>query len=227
MVGGHSVDPETARDVGRFRRAERQRLLAARTRSQSQRQEAADVLIAGLTRRLSPGPQMKVAVYWPIRAEPDLRPWMATLHAAGAQVLLPVVLEKNQPLAFHSWSPDCRMARGVWDILVPADGVAVTPDVIIAPLVGADQAGFRLGNGGGYYDRTLAILEPRPQVIGVGYAGCLLPTIYPMPLTFFLCVFGGCCSASPPVQLLISGEVVRRLASCGLILGATLHLRTV
>ncbi len=106
---------------------------------------------------------------------------MATLHAADAQVLLPVVIEKNQPLEFHSWSPDCRMARGVWDILVPADGVAVTPDVVIAPLVGADRAGFRLGNGGGYYDRALALFEPRPQIIGVGDAGCLIPTIYPMP----------------------------------------------
>ena len=54
------------------------------------------------------------------------------------------------------------------------------PDIVVAPLVGVDKALYRLGNGGGYYDRTLAALDPRPRVVGVGFAGCLMPTIFPM-----------------------------------------------
>jgi 5-formyltetrahydrofolate cyclo-ligase len=61
------------------------------------------------------------------------------------------------------------MAAGLWDIPYPRDGAAVTPSMLLIPLVGFDAAGHRLGNGGGFYDRTLAMLAPRPIAIGVGY----------------------------------------------------------
>lgn len=73
------------------------------------------------------------------------------------------------------------MTRGVWNIPVPADRAEDRPDIVISPLLGVDRDLYRLGNGGGYYDRTLAALDPRPRIIGVGLAGCILPTIYPMP----------------------------------------------
>ncbi|WP_370158753.1 5-formyltetrahydrofolate cyclo-ligase [Limimaricola soesokkakensis] len=181
LVDGHPVDAGTARDVARFRRAERVRLLAARTMSSRERESATAVLIAGLDRIIAPKAGMTIAVYWPIRGEPDLRPWMAKAHAAGAGILLPVVVAKAMPLEFRDWSPDCPMTRGIWNIPVPADGEARVPDIVIAPLVGIDRDLYRLGNGGGYYDRTLARLQQRPRIIGMGFAGCELPTIYPMP----------------------------------------------
>ncbi len=73
------------------------------------------------------------------------------------------------------------MTRGVWNIPVPQSSEALTPDVVIAPLLGIDAAGYRLGNGGGYYDRTLAALPRMPQVIGVGHDFCRIDTIFPMP----------------------------------------------
>ena len=145
------------------------------------REKATEILIDGLDRLAAPGPGMRIAVYWPIRGEPDLRRWMASAHDRGARILLPVVVEKDRPLEFHAWTPGCDMARGVWNILVPENGIAARPDLVVVPLVGVDEALYRLGNGGGYYDRTLAVLQPSPRIIGVGFAGCLLKTIFPMP----------------------------------------------
>lgn len=73
------------------------------------------------------------------------------------------------------------MERGIWNIPVPASGRRAHPDIVVSPLLGVDKACFRLGNGGGYYDRTLAALDPQPQVIGVGFPDCRMPTIFPMP----------------------------------------------
>lgn len=181
LVDGHPVDVGTARDVARYRRAERARLLAARTMSSRERESGTAALIPGLDRIIAPKAGMTIAVYWPIRGEPDLRPWMAKSHAAGAGILLPVVVAKAMPLEFRDWSPDCLMTRGIWNIPVPADGEARVPDIVIAPLVGIDRDLYRLGKGGGYHDRILARLQQRPRIIGMGFAGCELPTIYPMP----------------------------------------------
>ncbi|SDX85909.1 5-formyltetrahydrofolate cyclo-ligase [Citreimonas salinaria] len=181
LVDGHPVDPEAARDVARFRRAERARLLAARTLPSERRKKETAALIDGLDRIITPAPGLAIAVYWPIRGEPDLRAWMSAAHDAGSRVLLPVMVEERAPLAFHTWSPDCRMSRGFWNIPVPEDGEAGVPEIVIAPLVGVDEALYRLGNGGGYYDRTLVRMKPRVRIVGVGFAGCSLPTIFPMP----------------------------------------------
>ena len=181
LVGGQPVDPDTWRDVARFRRAERTRLLATRKLSVSDRRAATRSLICALGDVVPFIPGTALAVYWPIRGEPDLRTWMTGADAAGVTVLLPVVVTKNAPLEFHRWSPGCQMTRGLWNIPVPADGAAATPDVVISPLVGVDAQLFRLGNGGGYYDGTLASLDPMPRVVGVGLAGCQIQTIYPMP----------------------------------------------
>ena len=73
------------------------------------------------------------------------------------------------------------MVQGFWKIPVPAEGPEVVPDIMLAPLVGWDDAGYRLGYGGGYFDRTLAAFAVRPLVIGVGLAAAQLPTIFPQP----------------------------------------------
>jgi len=90
LVDGHPVDPETARDVARFRRAERARLVAARALSAEDREVATAALIDGLERLVDLKAGTTIAAYWPIRGEPDIRHWMRSAHATGAHVLLPV-----------------------------------------------------------------------------------------------------------------------------------------
>jgi 5-formyltetrahydrofolate cyclo-ligase len=122
-----------------------------------------------------------VSAYWPFRGEPDLRPWIQGLTDLGARFALPVVVEKNLPLIFRIWQRGQRLVPGIWNIPVPADGVEVIPDIIIAPVVGFDSANYRLGYGGGFFDRTLAALPSRPVVIGVGYAQAAIASVYPLP----------------------------------------------
>lgn len=182
LINGEPIDPTMAQDVARFRTAERARLMAARRRlSTDDRAQLTATLAETLASIVAPQSGMKIAVYWPIRGEPDLRGWMTQAHDAGADVLLPVVVEKNAPLIFRTWSPDCAMTRGIWNIPVPAQGSEETPDIVISPLLGVDRSCFRLGNGGGYYDRTLAQFRPRPRIIGVGFPDCVMETIFPMP----------------------------------------------
>ena len=90
------------------------------------------------------------------------------------------------------------MARGLWRIPYPADGAEVVPTVILAPVVGFDAACYRLGYGGGFFDRTLARMTGKPLVIGLGYPGALIPTIFPQPhdIPMSWIVTG----ATPPVQ---------------------------
>lgn len=96
-------------------------------------------------------------------------------------IALPVAVALGQPLRFREWRPNARMARGLWKIPYPADGVEVVPSVVIAPVVGFDKECFRLGYGGGFFDRTLAGFDATPLAIGVGYAGAMIPTIFPQP----------------------------------------------
>jgi 5,10-methenyltetrahydrofolate synthetase len=180
ISGGYAVDPQTARDVARFRRAERERLYALRRATPIAEQRHMAGIVSALLGDLGLVPGDIVSGYWPIRGELDLRPWLAGLVARGVHVALPVVEERDTPLSFRLWMPGARMERGAWNIPVPADGGVVRPHVVIAPLVGVDGAGFRLGNGGGYYDRTLALLRPR-EIVGVGHDFARLRTINPMP----------------------------------------------
>jgi len=110
--------------------------------------------------------------------EPDLRAAAAHWVAAGAKAALPDTFPR-QPLTFRPWTPDCPMRAGVWDIPVPDTMETVEPSVLLMPCLGYDIEGYRLGHGGGYYDRTLAAMRPRPLAIGVGYSHAVLPTIWP------------------------------------------------
>ena len=182
-----AVDPEQARDVARWRKAERTRLRAARLAlSVAERKEIGEALAGYLRQVLQDrfgGAQGKVfSAYWPIKGEPDLRPLMADLHEAGVTVALPLVETKAAPLTFRRWTPETRMVRGDWNIPVPPpDAPVVTPDIALAPLVGWTADGYRLGYGGGYFDRTLAALSPKPFVVGIGINAAQLKTIYPQP----------------------------------------------
>ena len=172
-------DPD-ASDVATWRRAERERLIALRLSfSAAERERACGQLLPALDAELGREAGRVVSFYWPFRGEFDLRAWAAERIEAGERPALPVVAEKKQPMIFRLWSPGCRMERGIWNIPVPADGPEVIPDAVIAPLVGFDPAAYRLGYGGGYFDRTLASLPARPLVVGIGLSALRLETIRP------------------------------------------------
>jgi 5-formyltetrahydrofolate cyclo-ligase len=122
-----------------------------------------------------------VGFYWPFRGEVDLQPLMKRHVAAGGRAALPVVVERKEPVEWWEWSPGTRMVPGIWDIPVPAERRLLEPAVLLVPVLGFDWACYRLGNGGGYYDRTLAAMQPRPLAIGVGYELGRLETIHPQP----------------------------------------------
>ncbi|NJD26213.1 MAG: 5-formyltetrahydrofolate cyclo-ligase [Betaproteobacteria bacterium] len=119
------------------------------------------------------------AFCWPVRNEPDMRPLVAAWAAAGTRLALPVVTAPDAPLAFRSWGADTPMVTDRYGIPTPAAGDLVTPDLILLPLNGFDGAGYRLGYGGGYFDRTLAALRPRPLAVGVGFEMNRLESILP------------------------------------------------
>lgn len=122
-----------------------------------------------------------VGVYWPIRAEFDPRPLIDWLIARGSVIALPVVVDRKAPLEYRTWRPGEKLVDGVWKIPVPERREIVIPEAVLAPLVGFDRQCFRLGNGGGYFDRTLAALVPRPLAVGVGFELSQIETIYPQP----------------------------------------------
>jgi 5-formyltetrahydrofolate cyclo-ligase len=97
----------------------------------------------------------------------------------GLRVALPVAVELGQPMSFREWRPDAAMARGLWKIPYPADGPEVSPTTVLAPLVGFDAACYRLGYGGAFFDRTLAVMVRKPVVIGLGYPQSRIATIFP------------------------------------------------
>lgn len=182
ILGGHVVDPQTHSDVARFRKAERARLYARRKEmAQAELAQQAEAVTTVLDAVLDDMDGATVAGYWPIRGELDLRAWLARARDAGARVALPVVVEKGKPVEFHLWATGGKMTRGIWNIPVPAEARPVMPDIVISPLLGVDDGCYRLGNGGGYYDMTLAALAAKPRVIGVGHDFCPLKTIFPQP----------------------------------------------
>ncbi|MEJ8570392.1 5-formyltetrahydrofolate cyclo-ligase [Microbaculum marinum] len=167
-------------DVSRWRKAERSRQIASRLALPSEQRRVHGKRIAGhLKKLIGDAAEQVVSAYWPFRGEPDLRSLMTALAFDGARTALPVVIERGRPLVFRLWKTGDRLEKGVWNIPVPADGAVVVPDVVIAPVVGFDRENYRLGYGGGFFDRTLAATTKRPRVFGVGYSSAFMPTIYP------------------------------------------------
>jgi 5-formyltetrahydrofolate cyclo-ligase len=117
------------------------------------------------------GPGRVVAGYWPIATEIDDRPLLARLHERGCICALPVVVAREAPLAFRRWAPLDDLEPGEHETMQPrADAPEVTPDIVVVPMVAFDAQGWRLGQGVGYYDRTLAALRNAGPVVTVGMA---------------------------------------------------------
>jgi 5-formyltetrahydrofolate cyclo-ligase len=118
-----------------------------------------------------PPPGALVAGFWPMGDEIDIRPLLRHLSEAGHALALPVTPPRGQPLSFRRWHPGDALIPGRFGTSIPADTAeTVTPDALLVPLLAFDATGRRLGYGGGYYDRTLALL-PGAWALGVAFAG--------------------------------------------------------
>jgi len=123
-----------------------------------------------------------LAFCWPIRKEYDARHLLRRLRDRGATTALPVVIAPRAPLLFREWHPGVDIALGKLDIPYPKAGAALVPDTVLLPMNGFDGEGYRLGYGGGFFDRTLeALADKRPAVIGVTYELAAIETIRPQP----------------------------------------------
>lgn len=122
-----------------------------------------------------------VAFCWPYRGEFDARYVARHWRDRGATSALPEVVQKGMPLRFRKWWPGAPTRPGVYDIPVPDGTDVVVPDVALVPMNGFDEAGYRLGYGGAFFDRTLGAAAIRPVAIGIAYELARLPTIYPQP----------------------------------------------
>jgi 5-formyltetrahydrofolate cyclo-ligase len=103
----------------------------------------------------------------------EFRAWplLRRLHGEGQALAMPVMQGKGKPLLFRAWSPGDAMDKAVWGIAEPkADKPTLEPDIVLLPLLAFDTAGWRLGYGGGYYDRTLRGLRARRPIVAVGLA---------------------------------------------------------
>jgi 5-formyltetrahydrofolate cyclo-ligase len=167
-------------EVKAWRKAKRAQLIEHRMAKEAiERKRAGEPVLRELMQSIDPKLVVTLGLYWPIRGEMDLRP-LAQRHVAGGGIVgLPVVVRSAAPVEFWRWEPGVPLVRGQWNIPVPRERRPVTPDLLVIPLVGFDRYLYRLGYGGGFYDRTLAAAVPRPRTIGVGFADAELQSIFP------------------------------------------------
>ncbi len=112
-----------------------------------------------------------VSAYHPHESEIDCLPLLTALQQAGWRIALPVVIGRGQPLEFRAWSPGDMLVPGSFGIPMPPDGTTVVePDVMFVPMLAFDRFGYRLGYGGGFYDRTLALAREIRDVTAIGIA---------------------------------------------------------
>jgi 5-formyltetrahydrofolate cyclo-ligase len=172
-----------------WRKAERARLIAAREALAAQVIDRYRHAIDSHLERGFPGLRTATLAFcWPIRNEYDARHLARTLREAGALTALPVVIAPRTPLIFREWHPGVALDEGPLGIPYPAHSRELTPRAVLLPMNGWDRQGYRLGYGGGFFDRTLARLKERPLVIGVAYEMARMQTIHPqswdMPMDY-------------------------------------------
>jgi 5-formyltetrahydrofolate cyclo-ligase len=163
-----------------WRKAQRERLISARLGVTAETLEAWRRRIDRSLELSFPGlASCRLAFCWPVMGEYDARHLARTLRDRGAMTALPVVISRHAPLVFREWHPGIELAKGPLDIPYPAHSAEVIPDAALVPMNGWDQQGYRLGYGGGFFDRTLASFTKRPVVIGVSYELARMDTIHP------------------------------------------------
>lgn len=151
-------------DLIALKAAARKAAFAARKEAFARGQGQAAEILADLLESYRDRP---MAGYMAMRTEIDP---LAAMAAHAGVVGVPVILGAGQPLKFREWTPGCAMVPGEFGAAIPAEGAWVEPEVLIVPMVAFDARGFRLGYGGGFYDRTLEGLRAKRPTLAVGFA---------------------------------------------------------
>lgn len=168
------------KDISAWRKAQREQWISWRgTAPEAQRAAWGASMTASLCAMLPAAQGMVIGFCWPFKAEFDARFAVHHWRQQGATAALPEVTGKGRPLLFRKWWPGAPMTRGVYDIPFPDGTSEVLPDMAIVPMNAYDVRGYRLGYGGGYFDRTLAALERRVIAIGVTWDACRVDSIFP------------------------------------------------
>lgn len=201
-----------------WRKERRTDLIARRIAFGAAERDGWNARISALLEQAVPATQgMVVAYCWPFKGEFDARFAVKHWRDKGATAALPEVVAKAAPLRFREWWPGAPMKPGVYDIPVPDGTREVAPDVAIVPMNGFDEHGYRLGYGGGYFDRTLAALERRVLAIGVSYEALRLPTIHPqahdIPMDFVVTEVGAWRAGGERLALLRPAECAAQVKS--------------
>jgi 5-formyltetrahydrofolate cyclo-ligase len=137
-----------------------------------QLKDEAPLLLLAHTFPLQPTLTSKVvSAFFPYKSEIDTRPLLGKLAGEGWTTCLPIVIALGEPLIFRRWVPGQPTTPGTWDIPQPTDDAEqVEPDVLLVPMMAFDKQGFRLGYGGGFYDRTLDVLRAKKTIFAIGVA---------------------------------------------------------
>lgn len=161
--------------------------------------EAGHGLVEQFMHAVAISPGLAVSGYWPLEGELDVRPLLRKLRGFGHAIGLPIVVKRGEPLVFREWRDDDDMVEGKFKVMTPPDHAPeVIPEVLLVPLLAFDPSGYRLGYGGGFYDRTLDKLRRRAQLnkhrpplaVGVAYAAQEVPEVprgpYDQPLDWIV-----------------------------------------
>ena len=193
-------------DLPAWRKSLRAELIAARLAVPRETREVAYAAMGSHLDAVKDAFQgLVIGLCSPFRGEPDLRELALSWVDAGATAAMPALVEKNTPMRFRRWSRDTPMTRGVWNIPIPDGTDVLVPDVLFIPMVAYDRQGYRLGYGGGYFDRMLADVSPLPVTIGVALAQSRIDTIYPQPYDIPM----DCVLTEGGLHMPLSGELHR------------------
>jgi len=187
--------PDDAEDLGLLFGSDKKALskaLVARRQSMPDHAERSLLLQRVLRTWLVERGDASIGFYWPIKGEFDALPGLFRWLEAGREsdaveaivqrrIGLPVVDKEQRTLKFHVWYPGCPMEEDAYGIPKPKGTDTFEPTLLFVPCVGYGPGGYRLGYGGGFYDRTLSELSPKPFTVGLGFANAFLPDLAPEP----------------------------------------------
>ncbi|MCC7083336.1 MAG: 5-formyltetrahydrofolate cyclo-ligase [Burkholderiales bacterium] len=169
-------------DLAAWRKAKRTELLAVREAVPLAIRRGRNEIITQLLKNAFDGlAGASIGFCWPYKGEPDTRFFLHEMRRRGSRGALPVVVAKKQAMQFREWWPGAPTTPGVFDLPIPQGTEIMQPQALLVPPVGFDAAGYRLGYGGGFFDRTLAACTPQPLKIAVAFEISRIETIYPQP----------------------------------------------